>query len=122
MSEQENDGEGGGARSRGKAKRSRMVSEERRQQDDDNDGDGGDYSGCRPLHTRPNALLAAAAATADADAAAAAAAATPGSDWSKHHVLYGSDNHYMFFRWGSGTVGLQAIGRCWKLACATEGV
>jgi hypothetical protein len=52
----------------------------------------GDFSNCRPLHTWPNALLAAAAASADAEAAAT------GSDWQKQHVLYGNDNHYMFFR------------------------
>lgn len=82
LSEPENDGEG----SKG-AKRSRLASEERRQEEDA----AGDYSNCRPLHTRPNALLAAAAASADAEAA-------PGADWRKHHVLYGNDNHYMFFR------------------------
>jgi hypothetical protein len=50
----------------------------------------GDYSNCRPLHTLHNALLAAAAATEDAEA--------PGKNWEKQHILYGNDNHYMFFR------------------------
>jgi len=86
LSEPENDGEGRKG-SKG-AKRSRLASEERRQEEDA----AGDYSNCRPLHTRPNALLAAAAASADAEAA-------PGADWRKHHVLYGNDNHYMFFRY-----------------------
>lgn len=87
LSEPDNDAD---ARGKSKSsKRSRPASEEQRQEDDDA---AGDYSNCRPLHTRPNALLAAAAASADAETA------PPGSDWRKHHVLYGNDNHYMFFR------------------------
>lgn len=88
MSEPENDGEGRGKSK--SAKRSRPGSEERQQ----DDGESADYSNCRPLHTRPNALLAAAAASADAEGAEAPL----GSDWRKQHVLYGNDNHYMFFR------------------------
>jgi hypothetical protein len=86
MSEPENDGDGRKSKS---AKRSRPNSEERQREEDDS----GEYVNCRPLHTRPNALLAAAAASADADAEAPL-----GSDWRKQHVLYGNDNHYMFFR------------------------
>jgi hypothetical protein len=62
-----------------------------------------DYTNCRPLHTPPNALLAAAAASADADMLAEEAPL--GSDWRKQHVLYGNDNHYMFFR--CAVTGLQ---------------
>jgi hypothetical protein len=87
MSELENDGEGRKSKS---AKRSRPNSEEQQREEDDS----GEYVNCRPLHTRPNALLAAAAASADADASEAPL----GSDWRKQHVLYGNDNHYMFFR------------------------
>lgn len=85
MSEPENDEPRGKSKS---AKRSRPGSEERQQDDGESTGD---YSNCRPLHTRANALLAAAAATADAEAEL-------GCDWRKQHVLYGNDNHYMFFR------------------------
>lgn len=86
MSEPENDDN----RKSKSAKRSRPGSEEQRE-----DEDSGDYTNCRPLHTRPNALLAAAAASADAEVEQPL-----GSDWRKQHVLYGNDNHYMFFRCG----------------------
>lgn len=73
------------------------------------DDESRDYSNCRPLHTQPNALLAAAAASADADAAEAPL----GSDWRKQHVLYGNDNHYMFFRCAAAVLAQQPGCCCW---------
>jgi hypothetical protein len=95
LSEPDNDADNGGPRGKSKSsKRSRPGSEERRQQRQEEDEEsGGDFSNCRPLHTRPNALLAVAAASIDAEEEAPL-----GSDWRKQHVLYGNDNHYMFFR------------------------
>lgn len=75
------------------------------------DDESRDYSNCRPLHTQPNALLAAAAAAASADGDGAEALL--GSDWRKQHVLYGNDNHYMFFRCATAVLAQQPGCCCW---------